>query len=317
MWELPYVLALILMHNIDVMHQERNMGESIISTCMDLPGKTKDNIKARKDLIELCNHPTPDLSESGGKPRGSFCLKPKQRKEVLKWLKSPKFPDGYAARLSIAVNVMTGRLTGWNRHDYHIIMERLMPIMFWGYLDDAVWKVLAELSYFYRQLCVEEIVVEMTKKLENEISVLLCKMEKIFPLGFFNPMQHLLIHLPYESKVGGPMLFRWMYHVEKAPRYLKPMVGNNARVEGCIVEAFTLKETTYFSSYYFVEENNVNAPMMRYNVDEEPPCRDLSIFETRDKTVGSSMSYSSTAEERNATLLYMYANMDRMDKYFK
>jgi hypothetical protein len=29
------MLALILMHNIDVMHQERNMDESIISTCMD------------------------------------------------------------------------------------------------------------------------------------------------------------------------------------------------------------------------------------------------------------------------------------------
>jgi hypothetical protein len=30
LWELPYMKALILMHNIDVMHQERDMGESII-----------------------------------------------------------------------------------------------------------------------------------------------------------------------------------------------------------------------------------------------------------------------------------------------
>jgi hypothetical protein len=29
------------------------MGESIISTCMSLLGKTKENIKARKDLAEL------------------------------------------------------------------------------------------------------------------------------------------------------------------------------------------------------------------------------------------------------------------------
>jgi hypothetical protein len=54
-WEFSYVSALILMHNIDVMHKECNKGESIISTCMDLLGKTKDNIKARKDLAELCN----------------------------------------------------------------------------------------------------------------------------------------------------------------------------------------------------------------------------------------------------------------------
>jgi hypothetical protein len=46
LWELSYMLVLILMHYIDVMHQERNMGESIISTCMDFPGKIKDNRKA-------------------------------------------------------------------------------------------------------------------------------------------------------------------------------------------------------------------------------------------------------------------------------
>jgi hypothetical protein len=61
--------ALILMHNIDVIHQECNIGESIISTYMSLLGKTKDNIKARKDLVELCNRPTLELSETGGKPR--------------------------------------------------------------------------------------------------------------------------------------------------------------------------------------------------------------------------------------------------------
>jgi hypothetical protein len=57
------VPALILMHNIDVMHQECNMGENIISTCMDLMGKTKDNIKTQKDLAELCNCPTLELSK--------------------------------------------------------------------------------------------------------------------------------------------------------------------------------------------------------------------------------------------------------------
>jgi hypothetical protein len=74
--------ALILMHNIDVMHQECNMGESIVSTCIGLSGKTKDNIKAQKNLGELCNHPTLELNKTGGKPHASFYLKPQQRKEV-------------------------------------------------------------------------------------------------------------------------------------------------------------------------------------------------------------------------------------------
>jgi hypothetical protein len=122
-------------------------------------------------------------------------------------------------------------------------------------------------------------------------------MEKFFPPRFFNSMQHLLIHLSYEAKVGGPIQYRWMYHIERALRYFKSMVGNRARVEGCITEAFTLKDVAYFSSVYFTEEHNVNAPTMRYNVDEEPPCSDISIFVSRGTTVGSSMSYYSTLEK--------------------
>jgi hypothetical protein len=53
--ELPYAKALILMYNIDVMHQERNIGERILSTCMAVTDKTKDNHKAMKDLTQFCN----------------------------------------------------------------------------------------------------------------------------------------------------------------------------------------------------------------------------------------------------------------------
>jgi hypothetical protein len=102
----------------------------------------------------------------------------------------------------------TGKLIGLKSHDYHIIMKRLLPIIFWGYFNDVVWMVLAELSYFYRQLCAKEIAVEIMQKLEKEIPVLQCKMEKFFPPRFFNPMQHLLIHLPYEAKVGGFVQYR-------------------------------------------------------------------------------------------------------------
>jgi hypothetical protein len=153
--------------------------------------------------------------------------------------------------------------------------------------------------------------------LEKEIPMLLCKMEKFFPPGFFNPMQYLLIHLPYEAKVGAPDQYRWMYHIERSLRYLKPIVGNRAMVEECIVEVFMLKEVEYFSSVYFAEEHNVNALMIWYNVDEEPPCSDLSIFASRGTILGSSMSYYSTSKERKAALLYMYANIDGMDKYFE
>jgi hypothetical protein len=71
----------------------------------------------------------------------------------MRWIKGLKFPDGYAVGFRQSVNVTTGKLTGLKSNDCHIIMERLMSVMFCSYLDDVVWMVLVELSYFYRQLC--------------------------------------------------------------------------------------------------------------------------------------------------------------------
>jgi hypothetical protein len=61
---------------------------------------------------------------------------------------------------------------------------------------------------------------------------------KIFPPGFFNPMEHILINIPYEANVGGPVQYRWMYDIERALKNLRAMVRNKARVEGCIAEVF-------------------------------------------------------------------------------
>jgi hypothetical protein len=41
--QLPYSRSLIFIHNIDVMHRERNIDESIVMTCMDFLKESKDN----------------------------------------------------------------------------------------------------------------------------------------------------------------------------------------------------------------------------------------------------------------------------------
>jgi hypothetical protein len=173
-----------------------------------------------------------------------------------------KLPDGYAVGFRRTVNLDSGKLSAVKSHDYHIFMERLLPVIFQGYLNGDVWKMLDELSHFYGQLCAKEIKKEMIEMLEKEIPVLISKLEKIFNPGWFNPMQHLLVQLPYEAKLGGLQQYRWMYHIERALKNVRAMVLNKARVEGCIAEEFKLKEITYFTSVYFTEHHNVNAPTM-------------------------------------------------------
>jgi hypothetical protein len=110
-------------------------------------------------------------------------MKEKERKEIMTWMKNLKFPDGFAVSFRMVVNLKTGKLTGQKSHDYHVIMEWLLPNMLRGYVHQDVWRTLVELSYFYRQLYAKEIKKEMMDKLEKEILVLLCKLEKIFSPG--------------------------------------------------------------------------------------------------------------------------------------
>jgi hypothetical protein len=123
----PLCKRLILPHNIDLMHQERNIAKSIMSMCVDVTGFTKDNMNARKDLATLCDHPLieakPNTRGKLRRPKASYCLKPTERKEVHRWLKTLKFPDRYVANTKQAVNVSTGKLNGLKSHNYHIFIE--------------------------------------------------------------------------------------------------------------------------------------------------------------------------------------------------
>lgn len=154
---LPYYHKLLLPHNIDVMHNERNVMDAIFNMSFDISDKTKDNVKARIDQEVLCNRPSLNMVQNEAigkwkKPRADFCLTRPQRKEMLEWFQNLKVPDGYAANLRRGVNMETLRINGLKSHDYHVMMERLMPVMFRGYFPDHIWQVLAELSFFYRKL---------------------------------------------------------------------------------------------------------------------------------------------------------------------
>ena len=103
-------------------------------------------------------------------------------------------------------------------HDCHVFMQRLMPIAFRELLPANVLKAIIELSLFFKSLTATVITNEDMARLESDIRIILCKLERIFPPSFFYYMEHLLVHLPYEACIVGPMQFRWMYPFER----LKP-----------------------------------------------------------------------------------------------
>ena len=49
-FQLPYWKTLILLHNLDVMHIEKNIYDNIVGTLLSIDGKLKDNFNSRLDL---------------------------------------------------------------------------------------------------------------------------------------------------------------------------------------------------------------------------------------------------------------------------
>ncbi|XP_024200276.1 uncharacterized protein LOC112203559 [Rosa chinensis] len=52
-FDLPYWEALLLHHNLDMMHTEKNICESLLGTLLNMKGKTKHNPNSRKDLKKM------------------------------------------------------------------------------------------------------------------------------------------------------------------------------------------------------------------------------------------------------------------------
>ena len=71
----------------------------------------------------------PRGGRSWRKPRADFVLTRPQRREVLEWFQTLMFPNGYAANPRRGVNLYTMRINGLKSYDYHIWIERLLPVM--------------------------------------------------------------------------------------------------------------------------------------------------------------------------------------------
>ena len=74
-WDFPYWSTLLIRHNLDVMHIEKNVFDNVFNTVMNVPGKTKDTSKSRQELNEYCRHPELEKAEGMTKyPKAFYTL---------------------------------------------------------------------------------------------------------------------------------------------------------------------------------------------------------------------------------------------------
>jgi hypothetical protein len=218
-YQLPYWQELLIRHMLDVMHIEKNICDNLLSTLLQDALKSKDDLRARQDLIALQIRDDLQARDIGNNkfelPSSRITMSKDEMQRFCEVLKSVKSPDGYSANISSKVQVKERKILGLKTHDYHVLLHQLLPVALRKNMDKEVAKVIIEFCGFFRKLCSKAIDVLAFKKLASEMSETLCKMELFFPPSFFTVMVHLSQHLANECIIAGPVNYRWMYPIER------------------------------------------------------------------------------------------------------
>ncbi|XP_010670313.3 uncharacterized protein LOC104887394 [Beta vulgaris subsp. vulgaris] len=324
-FELPYWRKLLIRHNLDVMHIEKNVSDNILGTLMNIKGKTKDTIKARIDLLNMGIqeelHPILD-GDKVQIPVASYTLSSNAKAAICDMFAAMKSPDGFLSNISRCVKDNGKKISCMKSHDHHMFIEQLLPLATRGFLPNNVYEPLVELSPFFRNLCSKNITMKELNALEAQIPYTLCKLEMIFPPAFFDVMVHLVIHLAAEAKIGGPVRYRWMYPIERYLRTLKKYIRNRAQPEGCIAEGYLADECLTFCSRYM---NDIDTKFNRKgrNDDEEDDDDEgalksmLDVFRPLGRPLGQGLPLHLSFEECEQVHLYLLLNCDELTDFVK
>ncbi|BBN69658.1 hypothetical protein Prudu_1082S000100 [Prunus dulcis] len=198
-FDLEYWKYLPVRHALDVMHIEKNVCDSIIGTLLEIPGKNKDGIAARLDLLNM--GVKTDLQPEYGErrtrlPPGPWNLSRAEKREV---------PEGYSSNIKNLVSLQDSRLLGLKSHDCHTLMQQLLPVAIRSVLEKPARYAITRLCFFFNAICAKTVDVSKLDKLEEDVVVTLCLLEKYFPPSFFDIMVHLVVHLVREVRLCGPI----------------------------------------------------------------------------------------------------------------
>lgn len=317
LFELPYWKDMKLPHNLDVMHIEKNICESLFGTLLNIDGKSKDTLKARKDLEDMNIREDLHLNDTRSsveKHHAWYTLTRDEKLEFLQFLESICFPDGFAANISKGIS-KDGKITGLKTHDYHILLQRILLIGMRGFLHKDICDALLQLGSFFRQLCSKTLKLDILDKLEQQIVIVLCKLEMILPPAFFDISVHLAVHLPQQARLGGPVQYRWMFFIERFLGTLKGMVSNRAHPEGSIAKAYVMKEcSTCCSMYLHGIETRFNRQERNFDGERQPLDR-FSVFSTSFRAFGHRDDLMLTQDQYDSLSWYVLNNCEELQEY--
>ncbi|XP_062029071.1 uncharacterized protein LOC133745094 [Rosa rugosa] len=248
-FELEYWKYIPVRHNLDVMHIEKNCCDAIIGTLLNIPGKTKDGVAARLDMVEMGIRAglNPKVGAKRDKlPLASWNLMLAEKKIVCGSFFEMTVPVRFSSNVRNLVSMEDLKLAGLKSHDCHTIMQILLPVALRSVLEKPVRYAIIRFCLFFKAICAKVIDVSKLEKMQADLVVTVCLLEKYFPPSFFDIMIHLTVHLVREVQLCGPVFFRWMYPFERYMKVFKGWVRCRRHPEGCIAESYIVEEAVEF-----------------------------------------------------------------------
>jgi hypothetical protein len=163
-------------------------------------------------------------------------------------LESLKTPSGYASVLGR--HIRNKKFGGLKSHDYHVLMQELMPLALQRLLKPGPRMAVMRMSKVFQRICTKVYNPANYESLKVDVAESMALLEMEFPPSFFDIMTHLPYHLVEELDLCGPIATLWMYPVERYMKTLKEYVQNMARFEASMAEGYVKDEYIGFVTKY-------------------------------------------------------------------
>ncbi|KAL6199786.1 hypothetical protein ACLB2K_029569 [Fragaria x ananassa] len=129
----PYLdvfVELPMRHNLDVMHIEKNVCESVLETILDVKGKSKIGVASHRDLElqELMEDVLVEERNDILDASEPYTLTKLEKPKFLWRLWMQKFPNGYCSNIGNCIKMKDCKILGLKSHDHHVLMQHLLSV---------------------------------------------------------------------------------------------------------------------------------------------------------------------------------------------
>ncbi|XP_071700321.1 uncharacterized protein [Rutidosis leptorrhynchoides] len=236
---------------------------------LNIPGKTKDGIKVRRDMELMNIIPELQPKDIDGRstkflPPACYTMSKVEKTKFCQCLHGIKVPSGYSANIRKLVSMKDLKLLGMKSHDCHVLMTQMILIAIRGILPNRIRHTITKLCLFFNMIHSKVIDPDVLDEYQRDIILTLCELEMYFPPSFFDVMVHLVSHIVGEIKACGPVFLRYMYPFERCMGILKGYVRNLNRPKGSIVEGYASEEVIEFCTNYMDGFKSVGIPQSRH-----------------------------------------------------